>query len=414
MKFRQLPLNCILVFFSVYFPLLFYSTYVALISKISSSLDEINSLSKPQRIERKILLNSKKKKIKSINKGFLPLFYPIETRKFAKEYNIYPIGSIFNQNSYYCDEGYGLVEFKTDRFGLRNNDKKWENFRDQNIFVVGDSFAQGACVNEKNTMPQIIEDNTNITTFNLGFGGNSPYEYSAVLKNLVAPLIKFSNKKKYVIVIFYANDDRKNNESYEHLLNNSSEIISIGINNVIKPNVNYKNQLLKLLENNYPLSKEEILFQQGFKKKFKQTAIYDIFSLYPIRNLVKKSIQKTFNVPEDNPVQKTVNIPKDNFINIKNYSISERTIERLSKICNSNCKPIVTFIPNSLYWRPNRKSKQFKLELKSMSKNMNVTFIDAGKVIDPLNINDYAPKGPHLSIKGYKKVADLISIEIED
>ena len=61
--------------------------------------------------------------------------------------DFFPIGSLPYQDSYYCDEGYGLVTFETDRFGLRNKDEKWDNLFDQsNIFVLGDSFTHGACV----------------------------------------------------------------------------------------------------------------------------------------------------------------------------------------------------------------------------------------------------------------------------
>lgn len=136
-------------------------------------------------------------------------------------------------------------------------------------------------------------------------------------------------------------------------------------------------------------------------KSLKQTYAYQIFSLSSVRTLIKdiiKSIKKPSTKTEINA--------------IKYDSISERTIEKLSNICNINCEPIVTCIPNSLYWRPNRKSTEYKLELKTASEKMNINFVDASKVIDPNNIDDYAPKVHHLSIKGYKKVADLISIEI--
>ena len=41
-----------------------------------------------------------------------------------------------------------------------------------------------------------------------------------------------------------------------------------------------------------------------------------------------------------------------------------------------------------------------------------IQFIDGEKVINKDNPKDYAPKGAHLSVEGYKKFSDLISNEI--
>ena len=79
-----------------------------------------------------------------------------------------------------------MIKYKTDRFGLRNDDKKWSQFnKSSNIFILGDSFAHGACVDEQSTIPKIINKKTGINTFNLASGGNSPYEYMAVMKSIL-------------------------------------------------------------------------------------------------------------------------------------------------------------------------------------------------------------------------------------
>ena len=119
---------------------------------------------------------------------------------------VFPIGSLPNTKSYLCDEGYGLIKFETDRFGLRNRDKKWNNtLNKSNIFLIGDSFVHGSCVNDENTMAEFIEGLTNTNTINLGMTDNGPYEYMAVMKSIVKPILKsFKNNK--VIIAFYSND----------------------------------------------------------------------------------------------------------------------------------------------------------------------------------------------------------------
>ena len=120
----------------------------------------------------------------------MPTFFPSQNRKPI----VYPIGSLPNENSYLCDEGYGLIKYRTDRFGLRNQDKKWNNtLSKNNIFLIGDSFVHGDCVKNNKTMAEKIEELTNTNTINLGMGGNGPYEYMAIMKSIVDPILKKIN-----------------------------------------------------------------------------------------------------------------------------------------------------------------------------------------------------------------------------
>ena len=49
-------------------------------------------------------------------------------QKFQKKFiqDIVPVSAQPNDNVYYCNEGYGMISFKTDRAGFRNNDKVWD------------------------------------------------------------------------------------------------------------------------------------------------------------------------------------------------------------------------------------------------------------------------------------------------
>ena len=127
----------------------------------------------------------KKMKIEYMEKGYLPVFFPNTIKRFSSGSGIYPVGSLPNANTYWCNEGYGIVNYKTDRFGLRNPDQKWNSVKNKkNIFLIGDSFIQGGCVPNKNTISEVIEKNTSYTTFNLGTGSNGPYEYQSIIKIL--------------------------------------------------------------------------------------------------------------------------------------------------------------------------------------------------------------------------------------
>ena len=58
-----------------------------------------------------------------------------QNRKIPKQY---PIGSLPFTSTYDCDEGYGLIKYKSDRFGLRNNDENWKVInKKSNLFLIG-------------------------------------------------------------------------------------------------------------------------------------------------------------------------------------------------------------------------------------------------------------------------------------
>ena len=97
-------------------------------------------------------------------------------------------------------------------------------------------------------------------------------------------------------------------------------------------------------------------------------------------------------------------------INFREKAISPSTevIEFLANICIDLCKPIITYIPPSNYHTRYLNADNFKKTLKTNSIKYGIHFIDGEEVIDRNNIKDYAPEGEHLSLKGYKKISDLI------
>ena len=75
--------------------------------------------------------NDIKKHIEALELGMMPVYSAWDFFQTKNTPKIYPIGSIPLTKSYFCNEGYGLSTYTTDRFGLRNKDKKWENAQKQ-------------------------------------------------------------------------------------------------------------------------------------------------------------------------------------------------------------------------------------------------------------------------------------------
>ena len=133
---------------------------------------------------------------KAISQGYQPMIYP------SLKVDIYPplIAGMPKTKTYFCNEGYGMIQYESDRFGFRNEDYRW----DQNIEAVfiGDSFVQGACVDQSETLSSAYEILTNRNAINLGIGSNNPRHYLTYAK-LFLPKIQ----PKDVFLVFYANDN---------------------------------------------------------------------------------------------------------------------------------------------------------------------------------------------------------------
>mgnify|MGYP007063819751 CR=1 FL=1 len=117
MKFPTILSNFLLFSFSIYIPLLLYSS-------ISTYRNQPTNHEKS--VEKSLESRLTIQKVEAIKSGYTPAWLPQNVVKYVKSFDFYPIGSLPFQNSYYCDEGYGLIKYKTDRFGLRNPDVNWD------------------------------------------------------------------------------------------------------------------------------------------------------------------------------------------------------------------------------------------------------------------------------------------------
>ncbi len=243
-----------------------------------------------------------------------------------------------------CDEGYGLITYKSDRFGLRNSDKKWSKInQNNNIFIIGDSFAQGQCVPENSTIKSNLENLTGENTLNLGMGGNTPYEYMASLKNIVKPIIKNSTNQNIVIILFFANDNIFTNRKKKSLLNSVNSIINSSTSSSINPTNEHKNSLKSFIKNNYPHDSKKLMISRIQIKKrnpMSKLSYYSpILTLYPIRSRIGITrVGLKTNVAQNNP--------------------SINTIKLLAEICSNPWKPFVGYIPNNDFYDPNSLSKK--------------------------------------------------------
>ena len=119
-------------------------------------------------------------------------------RQLAMKYNVAPLAPQPNTNLYLCNEGYGLLKYRTDKLGFRNDNENYKKPVD--IALIGDSFTHGVCVDQNDTISGKI--NLKYNSINLGTGGNDPIHYAAIAK-VFLPILK----PRYATIVFYANDN---------------------------------------------------------------------------------------------------------------------------------------------------------------------------------------------------------------
>jgi hypothetical protein len=93
---------------------------------------------------------------------------------------VLPLGGVPRARSVYCNEGGEWLVFDADRHGFNNPDAAWDEPR-RRLAILGDSFAQGACVPMGRAAPDILRARFP-GTINLGVGGTGPLLQLAVLK----------------------------------------------------------------------------------------------------------------------------------------------------------------------------------------------------------------------------------------
>ena len=324
MKIKIFLQNSLLSCISVYLPLFFYSCY-----------STISFYFAPQIIaSKKAQAEEHDMRTKALNEGYLPVFFPNTLKRYSQSEKIYPIGTLPFTNTYWCNEGYGLVKYKSDQFGLRNDNLKWTGISSKsNVFIIGDSYVHGACVPNINTISEQTQLLTNINTFNLGTGSNGPYEYMALIKNLVKPLVEKSKETNFVVLMFYSNDNWPSRLSDNTLLKDSIEIAKISKNGDAISTNNYNKKITNIIKSKYPISPQEFL-EVRQDNSWKASPIYKTLTLSPFRKILKN----------------IVDLPSDF------SSPSLNAIELLAKTCTNKCTPLVAYIPNSTFWEPDNKS----------------------------------------------------------
>lgn len=112
---------------------------------------------------------------------------------------VLPLGMVPHASNFYCNESGTFARFDTDRHGMRNPDHVWDEIG-TDVFVIGDSFALGSCLDEPDSVAGTLRKAFPLT-INGGQGGNGPLTSLATVREYAVP-----QKPKNVVWLFFEND----------------------------------------------------------------------------------------------------------------------------------------------------------------------------------------------------------------
>ena len=263
--------------------LIFFTYFVLILYSVNSLIvyfDHKNTSEKKMEIELKKLNRSfdKRKLIEVVKDERLKgnNIYPyVVPREFLKENkDEIPLTPMSNTKYISCNEFGMWKKIKTDKFGLNNKifHKKFD------ILLMGDSFAEGSCVDQEYEPANLFEKKFNLKTYNLGISGNGPL-ISLALAHEIKKIFEFD----YIVWFIFDNDfydlslEIKSNYLKEYLkkdfLNNQY------FENIEKTNFFQKQYIENNLEN----------FKRGYSLK------ESLLELKPLISRINKLINKKPN-----------------------------------------------------------------------------------------------------------------------
>ena len=304
------------------------------------------------------------------------------------EIDVYPLSGISNVETIFCKEGPEYSIYQSDRHGFNNPDNQWSKNLD--YVLIGDSFAQGACVKEGEDIASNLRKLTGKTTLTLGMAGNGPLIELASLKEYVSD----KSIKNIFWIYFERNDlddlkkEKKNKILIKYLEKNFSQQLN-----------KKQNQINNLVKKTILDQENKIKVNSFEKKKHKDSAFKKIIRLQIIRD--KTAFDRGLNFDID-PLFEKIILEAKKFAEKKNSNF------------------YFVYLPDKESFKANNiKKKNFlkKQEVLEIIKKNNINLIDINSVLflkekDPFDLFAHRIYG-HYSADTYLKIAEIIKDHIE-
>lgn len=334
--------------------------------------------------------------------GYLPVLSPNFRRQLSLPEEIMPLGGLPNVKTVFCNEDSGVVTYTSNSFGFRPSASRESNLKPVTI-IIGDSYAQGACILNSNYEKPFANKNI----LNLSMEGNGLSDYYQTLK-----VISDSELTRNLIILIYSgNDLGETKDDFDRRIK------------LIPCTTRSLSGFLKISED----KKKSTICPMGIDRASQETALnysQKYISRYKMPNIYATRFVSTLKLESLNQYLSLFNFaPNSSYLEeIKANSIANinQLIEFLGHTCDpSRCNAKLVVIPNSSYWEPDPSgfnSYQFasmlvKSDLSNLKRNGfadNISFKDCGAIIQR---DDFAKKGFHLNANGHQKLWSCIFSE---
>ena len=292
-----------LVLYSVNLLLVVYNYNNRAAKKIERALASQNKA-----YDKRTLLEFVEYKKKS-GKKIYPHVVPREFLEKNQGKNFY-LTAMPNTNYVSCNEFGEWKQFRTDDLGF-NNEKFIKNFE---ILLVGDSFAEGSCVNKLSEPSNLFSKNYNLLTYSIGVSGNGPLLSLALIHemqnkvnfNHIVWLIYDNDfydlkveKKHSFLNNYLKNDFLKNNyfEDIDRIKKEQIEYINSKLSNYkkkysLKENILELKELIFFLNTLHQSEKTSKYYSNDFKDDFKKV-FSKLEKLYPNKKITVVYLPET-------------------------------------------------------------------------------------------------------------------------
>ena len=183
----------------IYLLIILYSTNSALVYfeyRISPKKNIEKILKKNEKIfDERVLLQVVKDE-RDLGKNIYPYVVPREFLKKDHKFFL-PLTPMPNTEYVSCNEYGEWKKIKTDQLGF-NNQSSLKFF---DILLMGDSFAEGSCVQKSFEPTELFKKNYNKNAYSIGISGNGPF-LSLALAHEVKEILDFN----YLVWLIYDND----------------------------------------------------------------------------------------------------------------------------------------------------------------------------------------------------------------
>ena len=332
------------------------------------------------------------KDFKKQNQEVFPVIPPTGFyKRFKNKYKILPLGGISDVLTVHCNENGKWSIYKSDTYGFNNKKFFYSSKNKKKILIIGDSFAQGACVKQENTLAGQL-NKINIEAKSLGMDGNGPIAALATIREY-AKIIE----PEYIIWVLHDND----------IGDLQRELENVFLKNYLNPDfnqnlINKKTEINVLLKN---VVSKEYIKNEGKIKNF----LNKCFSLFYIRKLIGFN-KLSFEKLDKEDRKKLYKDLKKVIYLMKNESDK---IDATLKI---------VYVPDILQFdskEHNKKDSTYPInieEIKEIIKSSNMEWLNFYEIMldskNPLSFYPFKLKG-HFTPQGYEILAKEIEIFLQ-